>query len=349
MSIEMPTPIEVDEVAALAKSETLVSLNRAQQTLNDPLTPTVISVVKNECHRLAEFLSHHRALGIRRFAFIDNGSDDGSVDFLAEQPDVDLFHTQSHFSWKRKHGWISQVIARTGPSEWWLLLDADEHAVYDRSEIRPIRALVAHLERTKTTRARGALVDMYSDAPLNSIEDHPGKSYAQSYPYFDAATYRESRSARLTERTGGPRQRFLAEIDPTFAPALTKYPLFRLRPGELAYNPHLIWPPHDAALDPCLLALKHFKFDTNFSQKISKAVASEVYWNNSFEYKRYLQALKRNPSFTFAFYGTRKYQSSEDFVRHNIVSTFGCDERSDSLKSKITAAKMRHLASLHAG
>jgi hypothetical protein len=56
--------------------------------------------LRNECPRLAHFLRHYRALGVGHFLIVDNGSDDGSGAFLADQPDVSLGAGRWHALWR---------------------------------------------------------------------------------------------------------------------------------------------------------------------------------------------------------------------------------------------------------
>jgi hypothetical protein len=50
-------------------------------------------VVRNEALRLPATLRHHCAIGVQRFFVLDNGSTDGTLDLLANEPDVDVFAT----------------------------------------------------------------------------------------------------------------------------------------------------------------------------------------------------------------------------------------------------------------
>jgi len=45
---------------------------------------------RNEHIRLPYFLKYYRNIGIDHFLFVDNDSDDGAAEYLAEQPDVSL-------------------------------------------------------------------------------------------------------------------------------------------------------------------------------------------------------------------------------------------------------------------
>ena len=62
-----------------------------------PTDIVAVIVARNEALRLPDCLSHHRRLGVKRFAIIDNGSTDESQDFLLTQPDVDIFYIHSGY------------------------------------------------------------------------------------------------------------------------------------------------------------------------------------------------------------------------------------------------------------
>lgn len=47
----------------------------------------VFSTQRNEGVRLPWFLRYYREMGVNHFLFVDNDSTDGSLDYLASQPD----------------------------------------------------------------------------------------------------------------------------------------------------------------------------------------------------------------------------------------------------------------------
>ncbi len=61
---------------------------------------------RDERLRLPAFLKHYRDLGIDRFFIVDNDSNDGTADYLVDQPDVHLFRTAN--------GTANREWARTG-------------------------------------------------------------------------------------------------------------------------------------------------------------------------------------------------------------------------------------------
>jgi len=55
-------------------------------------------IVRNEALRLPSTLRHHRSLGVHRFFVLDNGSTDGTLDYVLAQPDVHVFSTTERYS-----------------------------------------------------------------------------------------------------------------------------------------------------------------------------------------------------------------------------------------------------------
>ena len=60
--------------------------NRTAQIKRDDIL--VFCTQRNERIRLPYFLKYYREMGVGHFFFVDNDSTDGSLDYLAEQPDV---------------------------------------------------------------------------------------------------------------------------------------------------------------------------------------------------------------------------------------------------------------------
>ena len=101
------------------------------------LSPTIRSRSLSSAMRwrvIGEYFEHYRKAGICRFAIVDNGSTDGTLEFLRSQPDTDVYSQPDPFSTTRKQGWINQIILRYGYARWYLIADADEHIVFDGIE-----------------------------------------------------------------------------------------------------------------------------------------------------------------------------------------------------------------------
>ena len=84
-------------------------------------------VGRNEIRRIPEFLAYHKALGVNRFFYTDNDSDDESVDLLLGDEAVHAWSTaqayqESHFGLD----WQQALLKQFGVGHWCLLLDLDE-------------------------------------------------------------------------------------------------------------------------------------------------------------------------------------------------------------------------------
>ena len=310
---------DAERIRRLARDAQLARLSPSRFRGTDPMRPLIVSVVRNEEPRLGDFLEHYRELGAGHFLFIDNGSDDGTRELLAGQTDVDLYAADAPFDAAAKHGWVTRLVQDYG-DRWYLLADADEHAVFHGAS--DLRSLAHAAQRVGRRRVRGVLLDMYSDKPVAAAHRQPGQSLLDAYPFFDPDGYVEKREAALTTRTGGPRHRALSSLDPDFAPQLTKYPLFRLAPDETLVSPHYIHPPM-AGEDPCWIALLHFKFDGDSPARIADAVERGQYWRGSYEYRIYQEALRRFPGFTFMADHSRRFSRTADLVELGIIDPVG--------------------------
>jgi len=262
----------------------------------DAGNPILIAAIKDEMAFLPEFLAHYRGLGTTHFIMLDNGSSDGSRDYLARQNDVDLYAIDRPFSWMLKQGWITKIIARHGMAQWYALVDADEFLCFDDSETRTLADLAAHAERLGLRRVRGMLVDMYAEGTVLEAPPPRDGPLRTRFPLFDRGTYQTARFEQLISVKGGPRRRAFAGVDEAFNPELTKYPLFRLNPGEVCANPHHIYPYAENFDTPCLIALRHYKFTDALAEKCERAIAAKSYWNESAEYQRYTRVLAQNPA-----------------------------------------------------
>ncbi|UPY37479.1 glycosyltransferase family 2 protein [Sediminicoccus sp. KRV36] len=313
-------PGYVQEVKREFASVSLAPLSLSVQPLPSRISPILISVIRNEGDRLADFLRHYRAGGIRRFCFIDNGSTDGSLGYLAAQPDVDLYQRPGVFDWKLKQGWINRAIASYGLERWFLYVDADEHVVFEESAQRGFEELAAEMERRGIWRVRGFLLDMYAQGPLLNTGYRAGERLLDSYPFHDRTGYVESRYREVLSVKGGPRRRVFSAADPAFNPEMVKYPLFRLKPGEFMANPHHIWPYDANFLSPRHLAILHFKFLPHVAERIREALERRNYWGGSAEYRNYHEVLSNTPDLTLHGAVSTRYVSPERLVDEGLIA-----------------------------
>ncbi|MEZ5750601.1 MAG: glycosyltransferase family 2 protein [Paracoccaceae bacterium] len=232
-------------IRAQRKSRELVSVIDRTDTLH-PRSHLLFSTVRNERARLPYFLSYYRALGVDHFLFVDNGSDDGSGEFLAAQPDVSLWSTDAPYRSARFGvDWINALLRRHGHDRWVLVVDPDEFFIYPFCDSRPLRALTDWLDDSGLRSFGTLLLDMY---PRGPVADHPcieGQNPFEVACWFDSANYSISRNAQHRNLwiQGGPRARAFFADKPRAAPALNKIPLVKWhRSYVYASSTHMLLP-----------------------------------------------------------------------------------------------------------
>jgi glycosyltransferase involved in cell wall biosynthesis len=312
-------PEHVRSVLAALETAELTTLATSPNPLPDRGNPIVISVVKNEVDRLVDFLRHYRDAGVERFCFIDNGSTDGTLDYLFVQPDTDVFQHLGTFDWIVKQSWINRAIRHYGLKRWYMCVDADEHVVFDGLGRHSFAELAALMEAAGITRVRGLLVDMYADGALTEAKYSAGGDLKQAFPFYDKDNYVEGYCPEIMSVKGGPRARVFGGADEKFKPELTKYPLFCLGPDEYMANPHHIWPYDGNFESPRYLAIMHFKFLPGMTDKIRAAIESEAYWGGSLEYKCYAKVLAETPGISMVGPISAIYGNPQDFVTTRLI------------------------------
>lgn len=199
----------------------------------------VFSTVRNEALRLPHFLAHHRRLGAGHFLFVDNGSDDGTAELLADQPDASLWRARGSYKASRFGlDWLTGLLARHGTGHWCLTLDADELLVYPHCETRPLAALAEWLDATGMPAFGALMLDLYPEGPLGSQAYAPGDDPLAVLTQFDPGPYTVRRQEPLGNLwvQGGARARAFFADAPRRAPTLNKLPLVKWRRGYVYVN-----------------------------------------------------------------------------------------------------------------
>jgi glycosyltransferase involved in cell wall biosynthesis len=345
MSAGFKLPDYVKEVVKEATEVNLRVTSKMKENI-DPSTPILITVIRNELDRLPDFFLHYRKLGIGKFVVIDNGSTDGSEEYVRRQPDVDFFPVHRPFVWPRKQGWISRAIHEYGPGRWYIYVDADEHLVFDQMFDGGIAQLVRFAENRGINRVRGMLIDMYARGPLLNYNVSVGQSLLSAFPLYDTDTYNEYRYEQIISRKGGPRPRCFRTEGVKFNPELTKYPLFRLTNADIMANPHHIFPYAGNFDTGCYIGILHFKFLPGLIERIKVAIASENYWDGSAEYKQYLRAIQNNPNLTLVYPGSARLNSVQDLVSNKIIEPLAANPLYESkpFRSALHKARAEYLS-----
>ena len=334
-------------------------------------------VVRNEIERLPHVLDHHRRLGVDRFFVVDNGSADGTVDYLLAQWDCRVYGTSESFAGSNcGMDWINAMVEWHGEHRWCLFIDADELFVYPHCEEIRLPELCRLLDEAGHEGVFAIMVDMYGENGLGEEPAKGGVSLLEACPLYDGDYLVRKKIARPfarrfleVEAVGGPRLRvfyphlreagiwrmFLARTARALRhssmgsslarlgwgacpPDITKIPLIRAGKGRVWTSNHRTTP---LKLAPVSGALLHFKLLAGFAERARIEVARGEHWGAGSEYARYDALLKESGDVSFVYEGTRRYGSSRDLVRDGIIRSvpeLDALAASDSSTSHPTAA-----------
>lgn len=262
----------------------------------------LISVLRNERIRLPYFLEYYRKLGVDHFFFVDNGSDDGSREYLCAQRDTSVWTTGKSYRGSR-YGvdWVNWLLMRHAHGHWILSVDVDEFFIYPFCDTRSIRALTDWLDSYGVPSFPAMVVDMYPQGTAGNAPYCEGADPFETARYFDSGNYMISKNPTYGNLwiQGGPRARKMFSERPQDAPSLNKIPLVRWRRAYcFVSSTHMLLPRRlnlvydeqgGERTSGCLL---HAKFISTFKAKVQEELERREHFAHSREYLAYAETLK---------------------------------------------------------
>jgi Glycosyl transferase family 2 len=314
----------------------------------------VFARCRNERLRLPAFFRHYRTLGAGRFFVVDNGSSDGTTDYLAAQSDVRLFRTTNRYREARSGlAWLNALLAEFGVGFWCVTVDIDELLVFPGSEQTSLRTLTAYLDQRGHDALTCMLLDMYPGTPLDGSSYTAGEDLIAAAPYFDLGPYDRTpfdecpgflimggarerlfhpayrtrgRGARMYHalfnrvllRTPIVRENaWIRRLRLPSPPALSKVPLVRWDSGSrYLKSAHGI---STKTVAPEMGVLLHFKLLHDLHAKAIQEAERGEYSRGALEYKRYARTLDQNPRTTFMYEGSVRFESTSQLVRLGLM------------------------------
>lgn len=318
----------------------------------------VFSAVRNELLRLPAFLEHYRTIGIHTFAILDNGSTDGTFEYLSSQPDVVLMRSVEPYAASAfGMNWLNELHRNLRPETWVLYVDADELIVYDDWPERPIADLVMHADAVGASTIQGFMLDMYPDGPLDAAHLYGDDLFAAA-PLFDSHYYFRTRPVKpwepenkAIEVIGGPRlrlfsnfgkevnstwidytlrgqiDRLLAVTPDAFVPALVRYwpkqlPALTKVPLVKSGGGFQYATAHNGSggrpFDRCVI-LCHFKFLSDFDTRVRAEVTRGEHYRRGAEYMMYLDAIKKYGCIDLRYEGSTRFESARQLADLNFL------------------------------
>jgi len=276
---------------------------------------TLSAIIRNELYFLPSFLDHYRALGVGRFILLDDRSDDGSVDYLAGQPDVMILNSQHRYGDRVEmppelasklsdnrmvYIWRALLLEMIGNGQWSIHVDADEFVRLPDGISFP--DLAPRLEREGVEAAWGVMLDMY---PRNVSNLRAASGAAHFDPrgawYFDGEPHLRLRQGRApTNLHPGCRARLANQYDVGFQGGmlarmkqrrfglriprlntLRKPVLLKWREGAFFESSHIV---NLNASTRMLLPIQHFKFTGELRARTDAAIREGAHYAGSRDY-----------------------------------------------------------------
>ena len=282
-----------------------------------------IVLVRNGGYYMDAFLDYYRALGVRHFAFIDNGSTDDTIARIRAQPDAIL--DQSRLPLADYEDLLRRYPADAyGQNRWCFYIDMDE--VFDfpgRAEIG-LPGLIRYLEGQGATALVAQMLEMFPKAPLSATATLSFENALAEFTYFDISTVERYPyhspaipfSALLRDNSlmredmqfffGGVRGKVFGENC-----CLTKHPLIFNGPGVTpAPHPHLSMGVRCADITG---VIKHYKFAGNTAARDAASLASRDLAHG--EDAARARVLAEDPDVTLFSLDARKWNRAELLIR----------------------------------
>jgi len=320
-------PLQIEHVSDFSNALYIVS-----GTLPSHSSSVVaFSIIRDEIFYLPAFLEYHRRLGVHHFIFLDDGSTDGTFDYLCLQPDCLLLRSQVKYSQiilakdlsgriskRRACYFLKQYIPELYLHDKYVLsLDADEFLVLPPC-FPDLPSLVTYLSSRNIHTIAASLIEFYPRY-LSDLSRHTTAScfdhllhVAPLYDHLPLLRPRLFGGFRVVNQSASTRIFTSAHIKSPYTTTPYKIPLY-------LHNSNWIVGSHNAKRRPyrhILLALFHFKFTHDLYRRTIAAINLKSHSQGSRKYECYSRLFMQydQSSYELTCSHSREYSSPKPLM-----------------------------------
>ena len=308
----------------------------------------VVCVGRDEHILIPKFIEHYEYMGATHFIYIDNQSIDNSVNLFESNCNVDCKIIQTNDSYAKANfglDWVHEQLLELCKDVWCVAVDIDELILLREHET--LDQYRNYMMQNNYNVSQNLLVEMYPRELGVECVDDPFEHSDHYDRFTDKAMYfQDSAGDGSRVIKGGVRQRVFAHFP---GPAnnesccLVKKSFFKydfydshsvsvgmhwMLPYDFVDWDYNHWDKHkdQMRIDPDLNIIAHFKFvETDLGQYFQTRVDRGQDWNNSEEYKNYIDNLPTTfyDDNTSTKYTTKDqlYKDTIDLINNNDVSS----------------------------
>lgn len=290
--------------------------NRKMKSLTKSDFP-LIFVVHNGRRFLPSFLKHYRSIGVTRFVCVDDASDDGTTQYLLEQPDVNVhFSNVRYREAARSKTWRELLAAKYGKNRWYLNVDVDEYLFTGNNSEMTISEYADILFSKGIKRLPAPMIDMVPEGDISeAILDSDDIMPWEVCEFFDLEGYSGHADKGGIKLFGGPRKR-LWDADAE----LIKYPLIywdkNTSMGVSVHSPR----PAYRNYAPVCGALLHFKIFSDIETVSTAAIESGQYYEGSREYKLMYEYFKDNQFKRLTCESSVRFEDEKTLLNYGFIA-----------------------------
>lgn len=304
-------------------------LTRARSESN---LPVVCCLIRDGAYWLPSFFDHYRSLGVKEFFFLDNGSNDQTLEILAEESGVGVYLVDTRYFRYFNQNLRRLLVQIVRPQGWTLGVDIDELFDYPYSDEVTVSQLCAYLDHFRYDSMSTHQLDMFPEAPINDLTVGQGNDLKALYPFYSLQDVRSDnyQSCMETLFEGFPADAVTLPSDQwkfyfdgiRFRKLgagvwLTKHALFKAGQRLVPYyHAHIH---RNLRIADVSGVLYHYKFTPYLSRQIETALEQRQYAANSHDYVQYSKALNTTEKVVLRDSQSRQLRSVDDLLDQSFV------------------------------